>query len=239
MYDIFFMYLYINIIMNILKNNKIKKMVEDGSFLDFKSYITTILYNKLYSDGKLIYFYNKLRKELELNPVGILKDDEIKGGLSDNLLILDIVKKHFKDSITVDNIKDILDQLKMGIDVEMEHTNNPEIAFEIAMDHLSEMSDYYSKLSTIEEKFASKAQAKYFYAKAKEGGKEGKKWGKMADEFSSKTDFSKLPKKIEERIIAWMKDSSVVTVKDECKLGGGKICNQGDINALNITKIKE
>ena len=52
----------------------------------------------------------------------------------------------------------------------------------------------------IEEKFASKAQQRYFYAKANEKGaskKEKKKWGKWAKEFSDKTDFEKIPDKIE------------------------------------------
>lgn len=226
--------------MDILKNKKIKKTVEDGSFIDFKKHIMSVLENKIYSDGKLLFIFNKLRGKLNLNPVGILNDeDQIEGGLSDNLLILDIVKKHNPKSFSKENIKDILDQLKMGIDVEMEHTDDPEIAFEIAMDHLSEIPDYYSKLSTIEEKFASKAQARYFYNRAKKGSKEGKKWKKMADEFSSKTDFSKIPEKVEERVISWIKDSSTVEVKDECKLGGGKICNQGDINSLNIKNLKQ
>lgn len=44
---------------------------------------------------------------------------------------------------------------------------------------------------------------------------------------------------VNERVISYTKDSSVVSVKDECKLGGGKICNQGDINAVNIKKIKD
>jgi len=47
----------------------------------------------------------------------------------------------------------------------------------------------------IEEEFASKAQAGYFFHKAAQGGKEGKKWKKMADEFAADTDFSKLPER--------------------------------------------
>ena len=47
----------------------------------------------------------------------------------------------------------------------------------------------------IEEKFASKAQQRFFYAKAK-GGK-NKKWSKWAKEFSDKTDYSKIPDKVE------------------------------------------
>ena len=52
----------------------------------------------------------------------------------------------------------------------------------------------------IEEKFASKAQQRFFYAKANEKGaskKEKKKWGKWAKEFSDKTNFEKIPDKVE------------------------------------------
>lgn len=51
----------------------------------------------------------------------------------------------------------------------------------------------------IEETFKSEAQQKYFYAQANDkslSSKERKKWGKMAKEFSSKTNFKKLPKKV-------------------------------------------
>lgn len=49
----------------------------------------------------------------------------------------------------------------------------------------------------IEEKFASKAQQRFFYAQAGKGGKKGKKWAKWAKEFSADTDFKKIPEKIE------------------------------------------
>lgn len=42
-------------------------------------------------------------------------------------------------------------QLEMGIDVEMEHTDNPEIAKDISFDHLSEFGDYYTRLKEMEE----------------------------------------------------------------------------------------
>ena len=48
----------------------------------------------------------------------------------------------------------------------------------------------------IEEKFASKAQQRYFYAQAGKGGKKGKKWAKWAKEFSDKTDYDKIPDKV-------------------------------------------
>lgn len=37
-------------------------------------------------------------------------------------------------------------QISLGVQVEMEHTNDPRIAKEITMDHLSENPEYYSKL---------------------------------------------------------------------------------------------
>jgi hypothetical protein len=43
------------------------------------------------------------------------------------------------------------EQLQMGIQVEKEHTSNNIIAQKIAMDHLAEISDYYTRLSKMEE----------------------------------------------------------------------------------------
>lgn len=52
----------------------------------------------------------------------------------------------------------------------------------------------------IEEKFASKSQQRYFYAQASKGGKKGNKWAKLADEFSSDTDFKNIPDKIKKEV---------------------------------------
>jgi len=41
-------------------------------------------------------------------------------------------------------------QLKMGIEVEMEHTTNPIISRKIALDHLKEIPDYYTRLDEME-----------------------------------------------------------------------------------------
>lgn len=60
--------------------------------------------------------------------------DKIPGGLSDKKKPSDFDKK----------------KLKVGIKIEMEHTNDRAIATEIAMDHLTEDLNYYDKLKTIE-----------------------------------------------------------------------------------------
>lgn len=49
------------------------------------------------------------------------------------------------DNISVDD-----KELEMGDSVEREHTNSPIIARRIALDHLAEMPDYYSRLQAME-----------------------------------------------------------------------------------------
>ena len=54
----------------------------------------------------------------------------------------------------------------------------------------------------IEEKFASKAQQRFFFAKANEKDKpkkEKKKWGKWAKEFSDNTDYDTIPDMVEKK----------------------------------------
>lgn len=70
----------------------------------------------------------------------------LKGGKSDKLSIKDIADK-FK--VSVDKIES---QIKKGISVEVEHTNDKEKAREIATDHVSEFADYYDRLSKMEKK---------------------------------------------------------------------------------------
>jgi hypothetical protein len=61
----------------------------------------------------------------------------LKGGISDNKTLSDIAQKHNV------NIEDINRELQLGINIELEHTNDKNLAKEIAKDHLYEMPDYY------------------------------------------------------------------------------------------------
>ena len=67
--------------------------------------------------------------------------------------IQDIAKKFNKTT------RYILDQLKAGIRVEAEHTNQFEMAMEIALDHLNERPDYYQVLKSAEKKKITKNEA--------------------------------------------------------------------------------
>jgi hypothetical protein len=42
------------------------------------------------------------------------------------------------------------EELKRGIEVEMEHTNSPALSRRIALDHLAEIPDYYTRLDKME-----------------------------------------------------------------------------------------
>lgn len=42
-------------------------------------------------------------------------------------------------------------ELEMGIAVEKEHTSNADVAKRIALDHLAELKDYYTRLAKMEE----------------------------------------------------------------------------------------
>ena len=56
----------------------------------------------------------------------------------------EIARKH---RVSIDYI---INQLKLGIKVELEHTTDKKVAEEIALDHLSELPDYYTKLQKME-----------------------------------------------------------------------------------------
>jgi len=63
-----------------------------------------------------------------------------------------IAKKH---KVSVDVIKN---QLKMGVKIEKEHTTDTATATKIALDHLDEFSDYYTKLKAAEKQMKEEVE---------------------------------------------------------------------------------
>jgi hypothetical protein len=47
------------------------------------------------------------------------------------------------------------DQLAIGTEIEFEHTKDPSVAGQIALDHLSEYDDYYAELTKMEDELAA------------------------------------------------------------------------------------
>ena len=70
--------------------------------------------------------------------------EEIKGGFADEMNVNDIAKRHNLP------VKKIQSQLDMGIKVEYEHTDDKDKSREIALDHLYEIPDYYTRLDKME-----------------------------------------------------------------------------------------
>lgn len=81
---------------------------------------------------------------------------EVNGDLKE----LNPLHEQFKEAKTPEDIAamhkvrliDIIKQLKMGIKVEKEHTTSKEMARKIALQHLAEIPDYYTRLKKVEKK---------------------------------------------------------------------------------------
>ena len=83
----------------------------------------------------------------------IKEADEIPGGLASGKTMKDFLKKYnaneyYANSQMANHIKE---KIKQGVKVEMEHTTDPKVAFEIAKDHVWEDLNYYDKLAKVEE----------------------------------------------------------------------------------------
>ncbi len=74
----------------------------------------------------------------------IISENILKGGKADKLSPAEIAEKHKIPPST------LAVQLTKGIKVELEHTNNKSLAYEIALDHLTEFPDYYTRLEKME-----------------------------------------------------------------------------------------
>lgn len=98
-----------------------------------------------------------------------MSTDKIKGGKADSLSIEDIAKKH---NVTIDSIKA---QIEMGKKIEMEHVNDSDLAKEIAMDHLEEIPDYYTRLNKMEKEAKKELNTETKRYMALAGIKEGDK----------------------------------------------------------------
>ncbi len=148
---------------------------EDGKF---------VLYTK---DGKRVLgrHGSKEKALAQERAVQASKHAEvIEGGFAAGKTVEDIAKKHGVD------VAQLEAELKLGIEVELEHTENEEMAREIALDHLWEMADYYTRLKGMEEE-----------AKEKEGSAPTEEQAKQIIEYVASTpdiDDDKLHKFFEE-----------------------------------------
>lgn len=101
-----------------------------------------------------------------------IKDDEDelppepqeKGGLSQDVIDVMAAGKARVAGVTAEDVDP--KELEMGLEVEKEHTDDPRVAEMIALDHLTEIADYYTRLKAMED------EAKAEQGKASEGPRE-------------------------------------------------------------------
>ena len=150
------------------------------------------------------------------------REERIKGGLADGMSLEDLAKHHDTD------VQTIIKKMEEGVNVEMEHTSEMLVAFEIAMDHIYEDLDYYNKLEKIESKEATTSSSVGVYD-APIGG--GRKDPLQID--TPKSVYSKLRSVKDPNFPKYGgKGGKYVKIKDKCKKF--PYCNQGDIKALEF-----
>jgi len=93
-----------------------------------------------------ILAYNLIKNKIKKSETEEIMENKLVGGRADNETIKDIAKKF---RVTVKYLKQ---QLKKGMKVESEHTDDKEKQKEIASDHLAEFPNYYEELEGVEEK---------------------------------------------------------------------------------------
>lgn len=135
-------------------------------------------------------------------------------------------------------MKDLTAQIDKGVKVEMEHTNDPKVALEIALDHINEDLFYYSKLAKVEERLfpgTKKVNEGYFSQSV----------GKVAKDWNERIRTGKWPdEKGEKNPRSHDKDSVGKSVKDKKKVteaegwvSGAKLVKKGGQLGLKFPKI--
>lgn len=125
-----------------IKNNKLAKAVSEN----IKKKAAYPFY-EMVKDNSPLYTPN--------DPIGVQSDDNdlnvnFKGVNFDT----DFEQAGYFNQYGLNNVDE--KELEMGIKVEMEHTTNKEIAKRIALDHLTEISNYYTLLKEMEDKAKEK-----------------------------------------------------------------------------------
>lgn len=157
-----------------------------------------------------------------------MKKDVLHGGVADKMSASQFNK----------------DQLRKGIVVEMEHTDNPLIAEEIAMDHLAEDPQYYSKLALIHDEV---------YGPKKNPLKEGKS-NEIISENISKLEHEGYPhrqavaislnkagkkKAVKKKSNPIKEYCLVVSLDGKFHVDDFKTSNQGELNKRNSPFVKK
>jgi hypothetical protein len=148
---------------------------------------------KMLNETQIDTLYNAIIVEQDAGDAA----DEVKSKVQDAINMTDQLRKALVGEEDLEENEDGLEDLSRQ---DYTGQEGPHDETDMAPDGMDDDSDNNrSEMGEeeIKEKFRSKAQQGYFFAKCEEEGPKSK-WCKMADEFADDTeDFSKLPEKVE------------------------------------------
>ena len=156
-----------------------------------------------------------------------MNEDTIPGGKADGMDIEDIAEMHGVDM-------DIMyDEFAKGVQHEMEHTSEPKVAVEIALDHLYEDPEYYTKLEGIEK---SGGETSEVTSSSSAGVYDAPFGGPKKDplKLSNPDTVEKELRSVRDKNFPKYGGKGAKFVKIKKKCSKFPYCNQGDINALQL-----
>lgn len=202
------------------KSDLVRKLMKASKSPNARKRIEDIINHiekKLNDDGSLISakYVNGIRVD----------ENEIKGGKADGMDIEDVAKMH---DMTVD---EIYDEFQRGIKHEMEHTSEMMVALEIALDHLYEDPEYYTKLEGMEGGEATEATTS-----SSAGVYDAPFGGPKKDplKLSNPDTVEKELRSVKDKNFPKYGGPGGKFVKIKKKCSKFPYCNQGDINALEF-----
>src|SRR6056300_1125675 len=185
----------------------------------FEKYFEQIVYDEIDQQKYDIAKANHRKFNQPIN------EDEIKGGKADGMDIEDVAKIH---GMSVD---DMFDEFSKGVRHEMEHTSELRVAIEIALDHLYEDPQYYTKLEGME----MGGEATEATTSASAGVYDAPFGGPKKDplKLSNPDTVEKELRSVKDKNFPKFGGKGGKFVKIKKKCSKFPYCNQGDINALH------
>lgn len=187
----------------------------------FEKYIESIVYDE--DDQKKYDIAKDNYKRFKMTPIN---EDEIKGGKADGMNIEDVAEMH---GMSVD---DMFDEFSKGVRHEMEHTSEWRVAVEIALDHLYEDPEYYTKLEGMEMGGESTEATTSSSAGVYDAPFGGPKKDPL--KLSNPDTVEKELRSVKDKNFPKFGGKGGKFVKIKKKCSKFPYCNQGDINALEF-----
>jgi hypothetical protein len=213
---------------------KLNEKVEKDQFKEISNHVKEMGgYYSRFVKG----FVFKEDPEEKLKTMGMSEEKEpekLVGGLADGKTIEYIAKMHNKDLYFMRK------QLQTGRFIEMEHTNDPEKAKEIALDHLYESPDYYIELAKMEQKLEEEKNKYTLWIKTKKSKQSSQSSGYECNTIEECFEYAKKYRDDFSDLIIYItdKNNNIIISKKEFKDKANQYYQQ-DINIEKQPELNE